>query len=225
MPERLPQDWDEAMPGNDADSLVQKVDALRLQGHEIHPREGCLFTALRLTPRHALRAVILGQDPYHTPGAAMGLAFAVPRGQKLPPSLKNIRREYASDLGLPEPCYPDLTAWAAHGVLLLNTILSVEDGKPLSHKNLGWQKLTDQVLQTCNALPYPVAFLLWGTPAQEKRRLLDETRHVIVTGVHPSPLSAYRGFFGSRPFTTINQLLAQRNAPPIDWSLPQDTLL
>jgi uracil-DNA glycosylase len=225
MPERLPQDWDEAMPGNNAEALVQKVDDLRRQGQKIYPPEGHLFTALRLTPLASLRAVILGQDPYHTPGAAMGLAFAVPRGTKLPPSLKNIRREYATDLGLPEPDYPDLTAWAAHGVLLLNTILSVEDGKPLSHKDLGWEKLTDQILQACNSLPRPIAFLLWGAPAQAKRRLLDETKHIVVTGVHPSPLSAYRGFFGSRPFTTINTLLAQRDAPPIDWSLPQDTLL
>ncbi len=154
----------------------------------------------------------------------MGLAFAVPQGTQLPPSLHNILREYAQDWDATPPLHPDLTEWARQGVLLLNTILTVEEGKPGSHARLGWQTLTDQILAACNALPHPVAFLLWGKHAQEKLPLLDETRHVIVTAPHPSPLSAYRGFFGSKPFSTTNLRLKEKGQPPIPWTLTQDTL-
>lgn len=216
--ETFPEEWLRIIsPAPDLTPL-ERVSEARRSGAVVYPPEGKVFTALRLTPPENVRAVILGQDPYHEPGQAMGLAFAVPQETKAPPSLQNILKEYSADLGYDAPS-KDLTSWANHGVLLLNTLLSVEEGKPLSHQNFGWQKLTDQILQACNNLPQTIAFILWGRNAIEKRRLIDENRHVVITGPHPSPLSAYRGFFGSRPFSTANRLLATKGAQTIDWSL------
>lgn len=220
--ETFPEAWLRVLPEPPDLTPLETVSSMRENGRVVYPPEGCLFTALRETPPSKVRAVILGQDPYHEPDQAMGLAFAVPHGTPQPPSLRNILKEYMDDLGEEMPS-PDLRPWAKRGVLLLNTVLSVEAGKPMSHHRLGWQKLTDSILRACNALPHTVAFILWGKPAQEKRPLIDESRHVVVTSVHPSPLSAYRGFFGSKPFSTVNRLLQEKGAPPIDWILPRNT--
>lgn len=187
---------------------------------EIYPPEGAELTALRLTQPEAVRAVILGQDPYHEPGQAFGLAFAVRKGTPLPPSLRNIYAELQSDLGVAPPKHGDLSAWAERGVLLLNTVLTVEKGKANSHAAWGWQRLTDAVIAATNRLPQPVAFVLWGAQAQKKAALIDcAAPRLVLSAPHPSPLSSYRGFFGSRPFSQINRFLTENGEPPIDWSI------
>ena len=164
--------------------------------------------------------MILGQDPYHGPGQAMGLAFSVPAGVPLPPSLRNIFRELEDDTGVQPPRSGDLTAWAERGVLLLNPVLTVEGGKANSHADLGWQAVTDAILAALSALPQPIACVLWGAHAQKKARLLQSAApRLLLRAPHPSPLSSYRGFFGSRPFSQINAFLTAHGEPPIDWAL------
>jgi len=198
-------------------TLCARVDAAYGAGEVYPPRED-LFSAFSLTPPEQVRAVILGQDPYHEPGQAHGLAFSVRDGVKLPPSLVNIYKELELDLGIPPKSTGCLTGWAKQGVLLLNTVLTVERGKANSHKNYGWQRFTDAVLTATARLPQPVAYVLWGGQAQKKAALLaSEAPRLILCGPHPSPLSAYRGFFGSRPFSQINAFLEQNCQPPIDW--------
>ena len=187
---------------------------------EIYPPKGSELTALRLTQPEAVRAVILGQDPYHEPGQAFGLAFAVQKGIPLPPSLRNIYTELQSDVGVTPPQHGDLTAWAERGVLLLNTVLTVEKGKANSHANWGWQKLTDAVIAVTNRLPQPVAFVLWGAQAQKKAALIESAApRLVLSAPHPSPLSSYRGFFGSKPFSQIDRFLADNGESPIDWKI------
>ncbi len=179
------------------------------------PAPDRLFRALELTPRPRVRVVILGQDPYPTPGRATGLAFAFPPGQPPRDSLKNILAEVASDTGQAK-ADGDLTSWAEQGVLLLNPILSVPTGQPLGHKSLGWQSLAAEIL-AATAADGPRAFLLWGAPAQRACAGLPRDGHLFVESPHPSPLSAWRGFLGARPFSAVNRWLAARNQPPIDW--------
>lgn len=206
----------------------------------VYPPRADWFAAFRLTPPEQVRVVILGQDPYHEPGQAMGLAFSVRPGVRLPPSLRNIYRELEADLGCPAPPTGDLTAWAAQGVLLLNTVLTVAAGRANSHRQLGWQAFTREVLAAVAALPQPVAFVLWGAPAQKTyeeavgsgwRRTGDGKDgflaplgraenglpRLVLTAPHPSPLSAYRGFFGSRPFSRINSFLRDNGAQALRW--------
>jgi uracil-DNA glycosylase len=179
--------------------------------------------ALALTPLSQVRVVILGQDPYHGPGQAEGLAFSVPAGQRLPPSLRNIFKELVREQGLPATALPSagsLQHWAEQGVLLLNTTLTVEDGQPASHAKQGWEALTDQIIAACSAAPRPVAFLLWGAHAQAKRPLIDASRHLVLAANHPSPLSATRGpvpFMGCGHFGAVNQWLSQRSDKNIHW--------
>lgn len=186
---------------------------------EVYPPRAELFSAFELTPPEQVRAVILGQDPYHEPGQAHGLAFSVRQGVKLPPSLVNIYKERESDLGIPPAPHGDLTHWAEQGVLLLNTVLTVERGKANSHKALGWQAFTDHVVQRLSDLPQPVAFVLWGAQAQKKAAVAAASSNprLVLQGPHPSPLSAYRGFFGSRPFSRINEFLQEHGEAPICW--------
>ena len=194
--------------------------ALARQTAEIYPPDGAELTALRLTQPEAVRAVILGQDPYHEPGQAFGLAFAVRKGIALPPSLRNIYTELQADVGVVPPAHGDLTAWAERGVLLLNTVLTVEKGKANSHANWGWQRLTDAVIAATNRLPQPIAFVLWGAQAQKKTALIESAApRLVLSAPHPSPLSSYRGFFGSRPFSQINRFLAEHGERPIDWKI------
>lgn len=186
---------------------------------EVYPPKEALFTAFALTPPERVRVVILGQDPYHEPGQAHGLAFSVRPGVKLPPSLVNIYQERQSDLGIPPSRDGCLTHWAQQGVFLLNTVLTVERGKANSHRDMGWQAFTHEVVESIRTLPQPVAFVLWGAQAQKKAAAAADSPYprLILQAPHPSPLSAYRGFFGSRPFSRINAFLREHGEPPISW--------
>ena len=198
--------------------LLEQVEAAYDSAVVFPPREE-LFSAFVLTPPERVRVVILGQDPYHEPGQAHGLAFSVRPGVKLPPSLVNIYKERQTDVGIPPAVHGDLTRWAEQGVFLLNTVLTVEQGKANSHKLLGWQAFTDHVVQVLAELPQPVAFVLWGAQAQKKARTAANSPYprLVLQSPHPSPLSAYRGFFGSRPFSQINTFLAEHGEVPIRW--------
>ena len=190
--------------------LVRFLDERVGRGAAVYP--ACVFRALSLTAPADVRVVIVGQDPYHGPGQAQGLAFSIPTGHRIAPSLRNILQEVAADTGTPARCGSDLSAWAAQGVLLLNSVLTVEDGQAHSHAGHGWEVLTDAVLSHVSAQAAPVVFLLWGAAAQRKRGLIDTVRHRVLTANHPSPLSARRGpepFVGCRHFTRSNEFLAR----------------
>lgn len=204
-------------------SLEQRLGAAYEHG-AVYPPAQQLFAAFNLTPPDCVRAVILGQDPYHEPGQANGLAFSVNRGVKLPPSLQNIYKELQADLGIPAAKSGNLTSWAQQGVFLLNTVLSVQAHAANSHKDFGWQSFTDAVIAALGGLPQPVAFVLWGAQAQRKAALVKKSPHprLILESPHPSPLSAYRGFFGSRPFSQINEFLVSYGFSPVDWKIPED---
>ena len=164
-----------------------------------------------------MKVVILGQDPYHGFGQAHGLSFSVQKGTLLPPSLRNIYKELQEDLGGELSTEGDLSHWAKQGVLLLNTVLTVEEGNANSHKGMGWERLTNRLIESLNELNHPVIFILWGKPAQDKEKLITNPSHVILKAPHPSPLSAYRGFFGSKPFSKVNEILIQQGQTPICW--------
>ena len=183
----------------------------------VFPEEKNVFNALELTPFESVKVVILGQDPYHGFGQAHGLSFSVQKGTPLPPSLKNIYKELQEDIGGELPIEGDLSHWAKQGVLLLNTVLTVEEGNANSHKGKGWETLTNRFIEALNELKHPVIFILWGKPAQDKEKLITNPNHVILKAPHPSPLSAYRGFFGSKPFSKVNDILIQQGQTPIRW--------
>jgi uracil-DNA glycosylase len=185
----------------------------------IYPDMYDIYNALHMTPFANTKVVILGQDPYHGPGQAHGLSFSVKPGVPPPPSLQNIFKELQDDLGCRIPDHGHLAKWAEQGVLLLNAVLTVRAGEPNSHKNMGWETFTDKVMETLNAKPEPVVFLLWGSHAQQKARLITNPRHVLIRSPHPSPLSAHRGFFGSRPFSRANEALRRNGQREIVWQL------
>lgn len=185
----------------------------------VYPPKEDLFSALNLTPFSKVKVVIIGQDPYHGPGQAHGLSFSVKRGIKLPPSLVNIFKELQDDLGIVPPKDGNLEAWAREGVLLLNNQLSVVGGKPMSHKDLGWNELTDKIIKVLNEKKKHLVFILWGSPAQKKAKVVSHRDHHIIQSVHPSPLSSYRGFFGSKPFSKANAYLESQSIKPVKWSL------
>ncbi len=199
--------------------LFSYLDEERRQGREVYPPAEQVFEAFRLTPLSAVKVVILGQDPYHGEGQAHGLAFSVRRGVRSPPSLVNIFKELTSDTGLPIPDHGSLEAWAQQGVLLLNTVLTVEAGKAGSHHKKGWEEFTDKVIEVLNQQRDHLVFILWGSPAQAKAKQLDSSRHLILKSVHPSPLSVYRGFLGSKPFSQANAYLKAHGIDPVDWRL------
>ncbi|MFL5345295.1 MAG: uracil-DNA glycosylase [Hyalangium sp.] len=223
MRQNLPADWSEvlkeALESPSFHKLERFVEAERRRS-TVYPSEADLFSAFRLTPYQRVRVLLLGQDPYHGPGQAHGLAFSVQPGVPPPPSLVNIFKELQSDQGLPPPASGSLVAWAEQGVLLLNAVLTVRQAEPNSHAGQGWEEFTDAVIRAVAAKPEPVVFLLWGNYARKKRKLIDTQRHVVIESPHPSPLSAAGGFFGSRPFRQINAALEARGQPPIDWRLP-----
>ena len=188
-------------------------------GKRIYPPHNCIFNALKLTPFQNVKVVIIGQDPYHGPKQAHGLCFSVQEGVPPPPSLVNIFQELHSDLGIPIPNHGNLEKWAKQGVLLLNAILSVEEGHPLSHANIGWQHFTDRIIEELNQKKTGLVFLLWGSHAQKKAANVDKTKHFLLTAPHPSPLSAYRGFFGCKHFSKTNEILKRQGKEEIDWSL------
>ena len=183
---------------------------------QVFPPYENIFDALRFTDYDDVKVVILGQDPYHGLGEAHGLSFSVHKGVNMPPSLQNIFKELESDIGI-RRTDSDLTDWAKQGVLLLNSIMTVEKDKPLSHQNKGWEIFTDNIIRYLNDREEPVIFLLWGSFARSKKNLITNKRHYIIESVHPSPLSAYRGFFGSKPFSKINYILEKNNESKINW--------
>ena len=198
--------------------LMSALETAYASAIPVYPPRLLLTEALRLTPPERVKCVILGQDPYHEPGQAHGLSFSVPEGMSLPPSLRNIYKELSGDLGAEPPPGGDLTLWAEQGVLLLNTTLSVYAHAAGSHRSFGWQPFTDAVISAAASLPQSVVFLLWGADAGKKAALIGgEERHLILRSAHPSPLSAYRGFFGSRPFSRCNDFLTAHGETPIRW--------
>ena len=202
--------------------LQEKVTAARARGEVYPPADRELF-ALSATPADKVRVVILGQDPYHEPGQAMGLSFSVAKGCPLPPSLRNIYKELEDDLGIPPAPHGDLTRWAEQGVLLLNATLTVDRGRANSHADYGWQTFTDAVISATNVLPQPIVFLLWGSHAQKKATLLKtDAPRLILKAPHPSPLSSYRGFFGSKPFSQANAFLKAHGEGEICWNIEKN---
>ena len=185
----------------------------------IYPAKENIWNAFEHTAYHQVKAVILGQDPYHGPNQAHGLSFSVQPGIAHPPSLRNIFKELESDIGCQKPVDGTLTKWSDQGVLMLNTVLTVRQGQAHSHQKKGWEHFTDEVIRKLSAREEPVIFILWGKPAQTKKRLIDTDRHDIIEAPHPSPLSAHRGFFGSKPFSKVNKLLQSRGEAPIDFCL------
>jgi len=188
-------------------------------GKVIYPKKSEIFAALNLTPLPRVKAVILGQDPYHGPGQAHGLCFSVKPGVQIPPSLQNIFHELKHQVGVPVPKAGDLTKWATKGILLLNTSLTVERGKAGSHQNRGWETFTDRIIQVVSEGRENVVFFLWGSFAQRKAPLIDRKKHLMLTSAHPSPLSVHRGFFGNGHFKRANEFLLSKGLEPIDWRL------
>jgi uracil-DNA glycosylase len=205
-----------------AQPYIAKLEAFlaaERAAHTIYPPEPQVFRALQLTAFERTAVVILGQDPYHGAGQAHGLAFSVQPGVKPPPSLMNMYKELEADIGLPRPSTGFLEPWAKQGVLLLNTALTVRANEANSHAKQGWERLTDAIIRAIANRADPAIFVLWGANAQKKTKLIDDSRHTIIQSAHPSPLSAHKGFFGSKPFSRINAALAQQGKPPINWVL------
>jgi uracil-DNA glycosylase len=223
MQPRMDQSWLEAVGDELETPAMQELRSFLAAevaaGRGFYPPAPLVFNALQLTPFEEVRVVILGQDPYHGPGQAMGLSFSVPAGVSQPPSLRNIFTELESDLGLPAPATGDLTPWAERGVLLLNSVLTVAPRSPGSHAGKGWEAFTDRVIAELSARREGVVFLLWGRSAQQKGAIVDVTRHDVLTAAHPSPYSAGNGFFGCRHFSRANAILEAAGIPPIDWNL------
>ena len=218
----LPDDWASVLRDTiDAPAFadLRRFVAEERKVQRVFPPEDQVFAAFAATPFASTKVLLLGQDPYHGEGQAHGLCFSVPRGVARPPSLANLFRELISDLGVPEPNHGDLGAWARRGVLLLNATLTVREGEPGSHAGHGWELLTDAVVRALSARERPLVFVLFGASAKRKRALVG-TRHRVVERAHPSPLSAHRGFLGTRPFSEIEGALAELAHDPIDWSLP-----
>ena len=214
-------DWDEALKviwnSNGFKNFYNKIMA-EYDTKTIYPPKNYIFNALKLTSFKDTKVVIVGQDPYHEEQQAHGLSFSVQKGVKLPPSLQNIYKELEADLDIKPRVDGDLTGWARQGVLLLNAVLTVEKGHAGSHRNMGWELLTDYIIKVLNTKSTPVVFILWGNFAKEKAKLITNSIHYIIMSPHPSPLSAYSGFFGSRPFSKANNYLTTHGLTPIDWS-------
>lgn len=214
-------DWDDALKviwnSNGFKNFYNKIMA-EYDTKTIYPPKNYIFNALKLTSFKDTKVVIVGQDPYHEEHQAHGLSFSVQKGVKIPPSLQNIYKELETDLGIKPRIDGDLTGWAKQGVLLLNAVLTVEKGHAGSHRNMGWELLTDYIIKVLNKKDSPVVFILWGNFAKEKAKLITNSIHYIIMSPHPSPLSAYSGFFGSRPFSKANNYLTTHGLTPIDWS-------
>ena len=199
--------------------IVTHLKTERATGAVIYPPGQLIFNAFEKTPFDAVKVVLLGQDPYHSAGQAMGLSFSVPQGVKPPPSLVNIFKELRTDIGMNIPSHGDLTKWAEQGVLLLNAALTVRAGEPNSHAKIGWHQFTDAVIQKISDAKQGIVFLLWGSFAHQKQELIDATKHHVLKAAHPSPFSADKGFFGCKHFSRANDLLAKQGITPIDWNI------
>lgn len=218
----LGNDWDVVIGGEFEKEYYLKLREFLMSEYknfEVYPNMYNIFNAMKLTPYSQVKAVILGQDPYHEPGQAHGLSFSVREGTRLPPSLQNIYKELESDIGIASSQKGDLTAWAQQGVLLLNTVMTVRRGQANSHKGKGWEIFTDEVIRKLNEHESPIAFILWGANARSKKSLITNPKHGIFESAHPSPLSAYNGFFGSRVFSRVNRFLVENEIPPINWKV------
>lgn len=217
-------EWDELLKGEFDKEYYLKLRQFLISEYSqyrIYPNMYNIFNALKYTSYSDGKAVILGQDPYHQPGQAHGLCFSVQKGTPQPPSLQNIFKELKSDLGIDPPHHGELISWAQHGVLLMNTVLTVREGQPNSHKGKGWEIFTDRVIQLLNEREKPMVFILWGGNARSKKSLITNPAHLILESPHPSPLSAYNGFFGNRHFSRTNEFLVSKGIEPIDWRIPE----
>lgn len=217
--------WKTALTNEFEQPYFQKVAQYLRQAKAdnklVYPPGSLIFNAFNTTPFDKVKVVILGQDPYHNPGQAMGLSFSVPRSVSVPPSLRNMYKELSGSTDFTTPKHGDLTAWAEHGVFLLNAMLTVEKNKPGSHKDIGWQNFTDAVIKTLSMQKEHLVFILWGAFAQKKRSLIDETKHLVLASAHPSPFSAHRGFLGNGHFVETNEYLKANGKETINWQLPQ----
>ena len=220
----LPMGWRSALQQEFVKPYWLKLDGYLQQrshlGKVIYPPPAQMFSAFEQCDLNKIRVVILGQAPYHGPGQANGLCFSVPQGHRVPPSLRNIFKELSSDVDVATAGHGCLTSWAEQGVLLLNTVMTVEQGQPNSHADKGWEMFTDRVIHLINKNCDSIVFMLWGSNAQKKQSLLDKSQHLVLRSTHPSPLSAYRGFFGCGHFSRANQFLVSKGQTPIDWRLP-----
>ncbi|KAA8782579.1 uracil-DNA glycosylase [Paenibacillus sp. 4624] len=218
-------DWDEVLQQETEAEYFNNIRyalAAEYKTQTVYPPKEDLFSALKLTPYHRVKAVIIGQDPYHGAGQAHGLSFSVRPGVRVPPSLKNIYKELQADLGVPVPKHGSLIHWAEQGVLLLNAVLTVRESQPNSHQALGWQTFTDAVIRELNERDEPMVFMLWGSHAQKKGAFINRDKHLVLESTHPSPLAAHRGFLGSRPFSKANEFLVSKGIKPIDWTIPEN---
>ena len=214
-------EWDNLLKNEFEKEYYKKIRGFlaseyKKKEYPIYPDMYDIFNALKITDYNSVKVVILGQDPYHGPGQAHGLSFSVKKGIQPPPSLINIFKEYNTDLGYPIPQSGDLTKWAENGVLLLNSVLTVQGGMAASHRDIGWETFTDNIISLLNKRESPIVFILWGRFARDKKRLITNPAHFVIESAHPSPLSAYNGFFGSRPFSKTNELLKDN---PVNWKL------
>ena len=215
-------DWLDALKGEFSKPYYKKLFETvnqEYRTHRVYPPADDIFNAFHLTPLKDVKVVILGQDPYHGDGQAEGLSFSVKPGVDIPPSLVNIYQELHDDLGCTIPSHGNLVKWAEQGVLLLNTVLTVRADQANSHRGIGWEEFTDAAIMALNSQDRPIVFILWGAPAQRKARMLTNPKHLILKAPHPSPLSAYRGFFGSKPFSQTNDYLRAHGVEPIDWQI------
>ncbi|MCF3639700.1 uracil-DNA glycosylase [Rhizobium sp. TRM95111] len=221
---RIGESWKAPLSAEFSSPYMASLKAFLLkqkeEGRRIFPKGAEYFRALDLTPLDEVRVVVLGQDPYHGEGQAHGLCFSVQPGVRIPPSLVNIYKEMQDDLGIPPARHGFLEHWAKQGVLLLNSVLTVEMGRAASHQGQGWERFTDAVIRVVNEQEKPVVFILWGSYAQKKASFVDQRKHLVIRSPHPSPLSAHNGFFGSRPFSKANDFLVKHGRKPIGWELP-----
>ena len=220
---KIEQSWKEILkdefPKKYFEDIKIHIQSDIKQLYTVYPKGSQIFNAFEKTPFSKLKVVIIGQDPYHNPNQAMGLCFSVPENTPLPPSLQNIFKELYNDIGIIIPKSGDLTKWATEGVLLLNAILTVRKNEPASHSKIGWQTFTDVVIQQISEKANGIVFLLWGKYAQEKTKYIDQSKHFILTAAHPSPLSAFNGFFGCKHFSRTNEILSKQGKQPINWKL------
>ncbi len=222
MPPQLPASWNAVIGAEFEKPYFQNLETFvagERAANQVFPPEEDVFSAFHLTPYESVTVFLLGQDPYHDDGQAHGLCFSVRPGIKPPPSLANMYKELHSDLGITPPKHGFLESWAKQGMLMLNAVLTVRAHTPNSHKDRGWETFTDAVIRVVSAKPDPVVFVLWGAYAQKKEKLIDTARHTVIKTAHPSPLSARNGFFGSKPYSTINAALKKHGKAEIDWSL------
>ncbi len=219
---RIAKNWFEILKDEfDSENYknLEKFLGNEYKNYTIYPVAEDIFNAINLVPYKNVKVVIIGQDPYHEPEQAMGLSFSVPKTTPIPPSLANIYTEIHNDVGCPIPTHGDLTSWAKQGVLLLNSVLTVRRGQANSHKNKGWEQITQKIIEKLNEREEPIVFMLWGNNAKQIGENIDKTKHLVLTAAHPSPLSAYNGFFGCKHFSKANKFLEEHNIEPIDWNI------